>query len=225
VGLSESQQRGKLLDDRDYVVSSCNGDCSKGKQRSATISMPSRFGFAIMGNVTYDFCGGEACIDGGFGDYEWRPTTALGPSQQLYQLDHTRDGLSDVSAGLAAALLFPEMGSGGRFGIGLGTTLLSASTLPAKQWNLNFYWSPRVMERNYFYFVAGPGFRVDSVPLVDKVGDRIVVSTTNGASSAPPSPATRTVCDFVGSVGIAINLSSPIADYAPKIFSGGGGSK
>ena len=146
---------------------------------------------------------------GAFPSYQWRPTQAVGPTQEVYELDGVPQPLQNVSISLAVGFLVPEQ-RWGRWGFDVGPSLLWASGTNGtlQQWSTQFIWSPPCNGLwDKLYIVTGPGFRFINEPVGDQPGETVAVPRTNGSAPVPSGPITTQAITPVYSLGIGLDLS------------------
>jgi hypothetical protein len=178
--------------------------------QQASFNSPPGWDWALLTNFTFDTNVDSLRKNGGnFPSYQWRPTTSVGSTQEIYQLDDAYQPLQRSAVSLWLGVLSPDVDAG-RFGLGGGPSLLlgTGTAGALQQWTAAVVWSPPVAAFwDEIYFVLGGGFRWVPDLVGDTQGETVAVSRTNGSAAAPAGPATRLRATGVVSLGFGIDLA------------------
>jgi hypothetical protein len=233
-----------LQRDWTYTVRSCyKPPCSQSGTDFGVVTMTAPPGVALtlLGAFTYGWNTNGSSYATDFLTYQWRPTSP-GAGEQTFSLDTVPQPGASIAASLLLTLLLDE-GDFGRFGIGVGPSLIDGTASSLQQWTANLAWRPKSWVSDSLYLVGGFGFRLVNVPLSYVPG--ATVTLPFGTGNTPPSApilATRTDFAPVLTFGIGIDLSvlgaaantifgsnitinQPAADPKKSTDSSGGGSE
>ncbi len=197
------------------------------KVQTQFVSRPG-WDWGLLTAITFDSDLAQVGSKNGYGSfptYQWRPTSSVNATEQLYELDNAYQPLQRMSVSVAIAALFPEVRSG-RWGFAAGPSLLfgTGTSGALQQWMFAALWSPPIPKlTNSLYIVVAPaGFRFVNELVGDYATETVAVPRTNGNAPAPTGPTTHSVAEYTMSIGVGLDLA--VIGRSVAALTGGGSS-
>jgi hypothetical protein len=208
-----------LQRDWTYTLRSCFAKTCAANSNFGTVTArtPPGWGLTLLGALTYSWNTNASQYPTVFPQYQWRPTAPGANGEQTFSLDTIPQPGASIGGSLLLALLSAECSSG-RWGVGVGPTIIDGTGSALQEWTADLIYRPPSWLSDNLYLVLGGGFRLVTVPLAYRAGQTVTLPFGTG-NTPPAAPQLATRTDYAPTVtfGLGVDLTV-LGSAANSIF-------